>query len=61
MCLYVFIRPEHAPYVKDVAVDCVKTGLGGATGNTELKYTTEFKLQFSNYVKCSYIALVIYF
>lgn len=32
VCLYVFIRPEHAPFVKDVAVDCVKTGLGGATG-----------------------------
>ncbi|CAD7089489.1 unnamed protein product [Hermetia illucens] len=33
VCLYVFVRPEHAPYVRDVAVDCVKTGLGGATGN----------------------------
>ncbi|KAG8227890.1 hypothetical protein J437_LFUL008204 [Ladona fulva] len=33
VCLYVFIRPEHAPYLRDVAVDSVKTGLGGATGN----------------------------
>ncbi|XP_068082117.1 synaptojanin-1 [Anabrus simplex] len=33
VCLYLFIRPEHAPYVRDVAVDSVKTGLGGATGN----------------------------
>ncbi|GLV43240.1 Synaptojanin [Carabus blaptoides fortunei] len=33
VCLYIFIRPEHAPYIRDVAVDCVKTGLGGATGN----------------------------
>lgn len=33
VCLYVFVRPEHAPYIRDVAVDCVKTGLGGATGN----------------------------
>ncbi|KZC12811.1 PREDICTED: synaptojanin-1 [Dufourea novaeangliae] len=33
VCLYLFIRPVHAPYLKDVAVDCVKTGLGGATGN----------------------------
>lgn len=32
VCLYIFIRPEHAPYIRDVAVDCVKTGLGGATG-----------------------------
>lgn len=33
VCLYVFVRPQHAPYIRDVAVDCVKTGLGGATGN----------------------------
>lgn len=32
VCLYLFIRPEHAPYIRDVAVDSVKTGLGGATG-----------------------------
>lgn len=32
VCLYVFVRPEHTPYIKDVAVDCVKTGLGGHTG-----------------------------
>lgn len=25
--------PEHVPYIKDVAVDSVKTGLGGHTGN----------------------------
>ncbi|XP_053984713.1 synaptojanin-1 [Hylaeus volcanicus] len=33
VCLYLFIRPVHAPYLRDLAVDCVKTGLGGATGN----------------------------
>ncbi|XP_049543929.1 synaptojanin-1 [Anopheles darlingi] len=33
VCLYIFIRPKHAPYIRDVAIDCVKTGLGGATGN----------------------------
>lgn len=33
VCLYIYIRPEHASYVRDVAIDCVKTGLGGATGN----------------------------
>lgn len=32
VCLYVFCRPEHAPYIRDLAVDSVKTGLGGATG-----------------------------
>lgn len=33
VCLYIFIRPQHGPHIRDVAVDCVKTGLGGATGN----------------------------
>lgn len=33
VCLYLFIRPMHTMYLKDVAIDCVKTGLGGATGN----------------------------
>ncbi|XP_066158200.1 synaptojanin-1 [Euwallacea fornicatus] len=33
VCLYVFVRPEHVPFIKDVAVDSVKTGLGGHTGN----------------------------
>lgn len=33
VCLYVFVRPEHVAHIRDVAVDCVKTGMGGATGN----------------------------
>ncbi|XP_041439341.1 synaptojanin-1 isoform X6 [Xenopus laevis] len=33
VCLYIFIRPQHAPFIRDVAVDTVKTGMGGATGN----------------------------
>lgn len=33
VCLYVFVRPEFAPHIHDVAVDSVKTGMGGATGN----------------------------
>lgn len=33
VCLYVFIRPELSKHIRDVAVDSVKTGLGGATGN----------------------------
>ena len=32
VCIYLFIRKEHAPFIRDVAVDSVKTGLGGATG-----------------------------
>lgn len=33
VCLYLFVHQEHAAYIRDVAVDSVKTGLGGATGN----------------------------
>ncbi|XP_007493342.2 synaptojanin-1 isoform X3 [Monodelphis domestica] len=33
ICLYVFIRPQHAPFIRDVGFDTVKTGMGGATGN----------------------------
>ncbi|XKL60981.1 hypothetical protein PGB90_008038 [Kerria lacca] len=33
VCLFIFIRSDMVPFIKDVAVDSVKTGLGGATGN----------------------------
>lgn len=33
VCLYVFVRSDMIPFIKDLAVDSVKTGLGGATGN----------------------------
>ncbi|XP_053312664.1 synaptojanin-1 isoform X2 [Spea bombifrons] len=33
VCLFIFIRPQHAPFIRDVSVDTVKTGMGGATGN----------------------------
>lgn len=33
VCLYIFIKPCHINFLKDVAADCVKTGLGGAAGN----------------------------
>ncbi|CAG9816875.1 unnamed protein product [Phaedon cochleariae] len=33
VCVYVYVRPEHVPFIKDVAVDSVKTGMGGHTGN----------------------------
>jgi len=35
VCLYLFVRPEHAAFIRDVAVDSVKTGLGGATGESD--------------------------
>lgn len=31
--LLIYVRPQLAPFIRDVAVDKVKTGLGGATGN----------------------------
>ncbi|KAL3280582.1 hypothetical protein HHI36_003815 [Cryptolaemus montrouzieri] len=33
VCLYVYVKPEHIPFIRDVAVDSVKTGMGGHTGN----------------------------
>ncbi|XP_075219614.1 synaptojanin-1-like [Lycorma delicatula] len=33
VCLFIFIKPEHTSFIRDVAVDSVKTGLGGAAGN----------------------------
>ncbi|KAI1286204.1 Synaptojanin-1 [Halotydeus destructor] len=33
VCLFIFVRPEHARHIRDVSIDQVKTGLGGATGN----------------------------
>ncbi|KAF8790383.1 synaptojanin-1-like [Argiope bruennichi] len=33
VCLFLFALPKHAPYISDVAIDAVKTGFGGATGN----------------------------
>ncbi|KAK3720929.1 hypothetical protein QZH41_014536, partial [Actinostola sp. cb2023] len=33
VCLYLFVRPHLVPYIRDVAVHDVKTGLGGSAGN----------------------------
>lgn len=33
VCLFVFARKDLIPHIRDVALDSVKTGLGGATGN----------------------------
>ncbi|CAF3399833.1 unnamed protein product [Rotaria socialis] len=33
VCLAIFIRRDHAPFVKNVIVDSVKTGMGGKIGN----------------------------
>ncbi|XP_062512889.1 synaptojanin-1-like isoform X2 [Corticium candelabrum] len=33
VCLYIFVRPSLLPYIRDVGVATVKTGLSGAAGN----------------------------
>ncbi|XP_015750867.1 PREDICTED: synaptojanin-1-like, partial [Acropora digitifera] len=33
VCLFVFVRPHLVPFVRDVAVQSVKTGMGGNAGN----------------------------
>lgn len=43
VCLYVFVRVEHAAHITEVAVDFIKTGMGGATGN---KGTVGIRLQY---------------
>lgn len=48
VCLYIFVRPEHVPYIRDVAVDSVKTGLGGHTGNKGKHVNTKHFLELLN-------------
>lgn len=33
VCLYIFVRPHLVPFIRDVAVSSVKTGIGGKAGN----------------------------
>uniref|UniRef100_A0A8C0XQE6 Synaptojanin-2 n=1 Tax=Castor canadensis TaxID=51338 RepID=A0A8C0XQE6_CASCN len=33
VCLYIFVRPYHVPFIRNVAIDTVKTGMGGKAGN----------------------------
>ncbi|XP_038053185.1 synaptojanin-1-like [Patiria miniata] len=33
VCLYIFIRPHHAPHIREVGLETVKTGMKGAAGN----------------------------
>ncbi|XP_055981896.1 synaptojanin-2 [Sorex fumeus] len=33
VCLYIFVRPYHVPFIREVAIDTVKTGMGGKAGN----------------------------
>ncbi|NXV91541.1 SYNJ2 protein, partial [Calonectris borealis] len=43
VCLFIFVRPYHVPFIRDVAVDTVKTGMGGKAGN---KGAVSIRFQF---------------
>uniref|UniRef100_A0A669P6B0 phosphoinositide 5-phosphatase n=1 Tax=Phasianus colchicus TaxID=9054 RepID=A0A669P6B0_PHACC len=43
VCLFIFVRPYHVPFIRDVAIDTVKTGMGGKTGN---KGAVSIRFQF---------------
>ena len=45
VCLYVFVRPQLAKSIREVMVEDVKTGMGGATGN-KVRHATLFLLTF---------------
>ncbi|XP_078412968.1 LOW QUALITY PROTEIN: synaptojanin-2-like [Cetorhinus maximus] len=49
VCLYIFVRLHHVPYIREVAVDRVKTGMGGKAGN---KGAVAVRLQFYGSTLC---------
>lgn len=49
VCLYVFVRPMMASYIRDVQIDQVKTGLSGVAGN---KGGVSIRLTFYNSSLC---------
>ncbi|XP_006882820.1 PREDICTED: synaptojanin-2 [Elephantulus edwardii] len=49
VCLYIFVRPYHVPFIRDVAIGTVKTGMGGKTGN---KGAVGIRLQFHSTSFC---------
>uniref|UniRef100_UPI00398F6D6B synaptojanin-2-like isoform X2 n=1 Tax=Pristiophorus japonicus TaxID=55135 RepID=UPI00398F6D6B len=49
VCLYIFVRLHHVPYIRKVAVDRVKTGMGGKAGN---KGAVAVRLQFYSTTLC---------
>lgn len=56
VCLYIFVRPHLAPYIREVYVDDVKTGMGGATGNKGA-VAISFSLQAASFCfLCSHFA-----
>ncbi|KAM9233292.1 synaptojanin-2 isoform 1-T1 [Dugong dugon] len=49
VCLFIFVRPYHVPFIRDVAIDTVKTGMGGKAGN---KGAVGIRLQFHSTSFC---------
>ncbi|XP_036269351.1 synaptojanin-2 isoform X1 [Pipistrellus kuhlii] len=49
VCLYIFVRPYHVPFIRDVAIDTVKTGMGGKAGN---KGAVGIRFQFHSTSLC---------
>ncbi|KAJ7342137.1 hypothetical protein JRQ81_009088 [Phrynocephalus forsythii] len=49
VCLFIFVRPYHVPFIRDVAVDTVKTGMGGKAGN---KGAVAIRFQFHSTSLC---------
>ncbi|XP_042336348.1 LOW QUALITY PROTEIN: synaptojanin-2 [Sceloporus undulatus] len=49
VCLFIFVRPYHVPFIRDIAVDTVKTGMGGKTGN---KGAVAIRFQFHSTSLC---------
>ncbi|XP_036742594.2 synaptojanin-2 isoform X7 [Manis pentadactyla] len=49
VCLYIFVRPYHVPFIRDVAMDTVKTGMGGKAGN---KGAVGIRFQFHSTSLC---------
>ncbi|XP_055495943.1 synaptojanin-2-like [Leucoraja erinacea] len=49
VCLFIFVRLHHVPYIREIAVDRVKTGMGGKTGN---KGAVAIRLQFHSTRLC---------
>ncbi|XP_032341145.1 synaptojanin-2 isoform X2 [Camelus ferus] len=49
VCLYIFVRPYHVPFIRDVATDTVKTGMGGKAGN---KGAVAIRFQFHSTSFC---------